>query len=382
MTEQPDERPAPFSRRRLLTAGAAATAAALPLTPAAPGAAAAAVGRDRWTPSYPDGRPTATLRLEAQDEGPVLRHGGSPDAGDGLGARDVWVYRAGGTLYMNYDAAGDRGWLAALATSKDGRSWTKHGPVLDLGAPGADDSGSAGYGVTYRNGPGDWHMFYLGTPHTSPPPDRVPAFPYLTLKARGSGPAGPWTKTPDVIPFRPKADTYYSVTASPGHVVRHRGEFLQFFSASALDSTGATLRTIGLARTGDLGGPWQIDDRPVVPLTEQIENSSLYYEPAHDTWFLFTNHVGLDEHGEYTDAIWVYWTRDLLHWDPADKAVVLDRNNCAWSPFVIGLPSVLPSKGKLAVFYDGRAAQDTSHMGRDVALAWLDLPLRPPTSPA
>ncbi|NEB75804.1 hypothetical protein G3I40_11270, partial [Streptomyces sp. SID14478] len=331
-----------------------------------------------WTPSYPDGRPVATKRLDARDAGPVLLHGGGPNGCDRLGARDVWVYRDGGTLYMNYDAAGDRGWLAALATSRDGIHWTRHGPVLDLGAPGTDDSGSASYGVTYRNGPGDWHMFYLGTPHTSPAPDRIPAFPYLTLKAHGPGPAGPWTKTPEVVPFRPGQDTYYSVTASPGHVVRHRGGFLQFFSASTQDANGATLRTIGLARTRDLNGPWRTDDRPVVPLAEQVENSSLYYEPAGDTWFLFTNHVGLDEHGEYTDAIWVYWTRDLEHWDPADKAVVLDRNNCTWSPFVIGLPSVVPMNGRLAVFYDGRAAQDTSHMGRDVGLAWLDLPLRPP----
>ena len=55
-----------------------------------------------------------------------------------------------------------------------------------------------------------------------------------------------------------------------------------------------------------------------------MENSSLYFEPANRTWFLFTNHVGLDGF-EYTDAVWVYWSKDLNHWDPAHKAVVLDR---------------------------------------------------------
>ena len=29
-------------------------------------------------------------------------------------------------------------------------------------------------------------MFYLGTPHTTPAPDYIPAFPYLTLKARAT----------------------------------------------------------------------------------------------------------------------------------------------------------------------------------------------------
>jgi len=37
-------------------------------------------------------------------------------------------------------------------------------------------------------------MFYLGTPNVSPAPDLIPAFPYLTMKAKGPGPAGPWIK--------------------------------------------------------------------------------------------------------------------------------------------------------------------------------------------
>ncbi|OPF77330.1 hypothetical protein VT50_0221420 [Streptomyces antioxidans] len=56
---------------------------------------------------------------------------------------------------------------------------------------------------------------------------------------------------------------------------------------------------------------------------------------------------------------------------------MLDRTNCAWSPYVIGLPSVLPVTDRLAVFHDGRPAADVSHMRRDIGLAWLDLPLRP-----
>ncbi|RFU84386.1 hypothetical protein DY218_22245 [Streptomyces triticagri] len=367
--------PSGLTRRTFLGTTAATGTAALLGSPASASAPTAA-DAEAW-PSYPDGRPVATRRLDAQDAGPVLRHGDGPDRCDIHGARDVWVYRYRGTLYMHYDGAGDEGWLACLATSRNGTDWTKHGPVLELGAPGSDDSKSASYGVTYRAAPGDWHLYYLGTPNASPPPDRVPAFPYLTMKAHGPGPTGPWTKQPDVEPFRPQPDTYYSLTASPGHVVRHRGEYLQFFSASVQDST-STKRTIGIARTRDLNGPWQPDPEPIVPLDEQIENASLHYEHANDTWFLFTNHVGLDESGEYTDAIWVYWTRDLNQWDARDKAAVLDRTNCAWSPYIMGLPSVVPLHGRLALFYDGRAARDVSHMGRDVGLAWLDLPLCPP----
>ena len=116
--------------------------------------------------------------------------------------------------------------------------------------------------------------------------------------------------------------------------------------------------------------------------TEQVENTSLYFEPTNQTWFLFTNHVGL-EGFEYTDAVWVYWSKNLDRWDPAHKAVVLDGSNCSWSKHIIGLPSVQRVGGRLALFYDGNAEAKIptgikSHMNRDIGLAWLRLPLVPP----
>ena len=101
---------------------------------------------------YRDGRPAAKLRLDAVDHGVVLRHGDGPGQCDIHGARDVWVYEADGTYYMHYDAAGPKGWLAALATSKDLIHWQKKGPVLELGKAGENDSASASYGTTYYDG--------------------------------------------------------------------------------------------------------------------------------------------------------------------------------------------------------------------------------------
>ena len=160
--------------------------------------------------------------------------------------------------------------------------------------------------------------------------------------------------------------------------MKHKGEYLQFFSASAF--VGPVLkRTIGIARTKDLNGPWAVDDKPIVPLDEQIENTSLYFEPENKTWFLFTNHIGIEEKTEeYTDAVWVYWTKDLLKWNAADKAVVLDRSNCTWSNRCIGLPTVVKVGRRLAVIYDSPGGDSISHMKRDVGLAWLELPLVPP----
>jgi hypothetical protein len=335
--------------------------------------------------------------MPAQDHGVVLTHGDAPDRCDLYGARDVWVYEADGVYYMHYDAAGDTGWLCALATSTDGIHWTKQGAVLQLGAPDASDSRSASYGTTYYDGQ-QWHMFYLGTPNTSPAPDRIPAFPYLTMKAKGDSPAGPWHKQYDVVPFRTQPGTYYADTASPGHIIRQGDQYLQFFSVAAWFGDRIK-RSLSIARTDDLDKPWVINPEPILSMDEQIENASLYYEPESGLWFLFTNHVGVelvpvagaDEPlpVEYTDAIWVYWSDDLEHWDASNKAVVLDRNNCAWSPRIIGLPSVLKIGSRLAIYYDARNdarlnddRQDIGfswHMRRDIGLAWLDLPLKPVT---
>lgn len=324
---------------------------------------------------YSDNRPIASLRMNAKDYGVVLKYGDGPNQCDILGARDVWVFEENGTYYMHYDAAGPKGWLSSLAISKDLINWKKKGPILDFGKPGTEDFKSASYGVTYLDGQ-QWHMFYVGASNVSEAPNLIPSFPYLTMKAKASSPKGPWVKQKDVIPFRTKPDTYYSLTASPGQVVKNGDEYIQFFSATTKkDGTPYVQRTLGAARTKDLDGSWTVDPEPILPIEEQIENSTLYYEQTNKTWFLFTNHIGIDDEKEFTDAVWVYWSKDLNKWNSADKAVVLDGNNCSWSNKCIGLPSVLEVGNKLELFYDAPGGNSTSHMKRNIGLAWLDLPL-------
>ncbi len=325
---------------------------------------------------YPDGRPYPQLRMEARDEGRVIRHGDGPSDCDIYGAREAIVYEHNGTYYMHYDGAGPTGWLACLATSFDLQHWELLGPVLELGPEGRDDSAAASSPWVYRDGD-TWHMFYLGTPNASPPPERVPGFPYLTLKATAKGPRGPWQKQYEVVPFYTAPNTFYSATASPGHVVEHGGEYLMLFSGST--HYPIVKRTLGIARTQDLNGTWELDENPIVPLEEQIENSSLYYETTTGDWFVFTNHIAIDEQGrEYTDAVWVYWTDDINNWNPQNKAVVIDGKNCSWSKNCIGMPSVVRVGDRLAVFYDAPGGESLHHMNRDIGLAWLDLPLKRP----
>jgi predicted GH43/DUF377 family glycosyl hydrolase len=327
---------------------------------------------------YSDNRPMTTLRMDAKDAGIVIKYSDGPGSCDIYGARDIWVFESAGTYYMHYDGAGIKGWLCCLAESKDLINWVKKGAVLDFGDASEDDSKSASYGVTYFDGK-EWHMFYLGTPHTSPSPDLIPSFPYLTMKAKGKSPEGPWIKQKDIIPFRTKPGTYYSITASPGQIIRSNGEYLQFFSSTTIKvGSPCVQRSLGIARTKNLDGPWVVDTTSALPIEEQIENTSLYFESSIDTWFLFTNHIGIDNGVEFTDAIWVYWSKDLNKWNPRDKAVVLDGTNCSWSEKCIGLPSVVQVGKRLALFYDAPGGESTSHMKRNIGLAWLELPLKVP----
>lgn len=329
--------------------------------------------------AFTDGRPAASWAVEVEDAGVVLRHGDGPDASDVNGAREAIVTDLGGSQYlMHYDGCGAIGWRACQSLSSDLIHWHKNGPILQLGNAGAIDAGGA-CSPWIIQAADAWHMFYLATPTRTAPPALVPSSPYLTRAATAPSALGPWTKQPAVVPWDLAPGTYYAATASPGHIVFQGGEYLQFFSG-ATQAGSAFLRTLGLARTNNLNGPWTISAQPLLPPTEQIENSSLYYEPTNGLWFLFTNHIGIDSiHGEFTDAVWVYWSADPTQWNPTHKAIVLDATRSTWAKSAIGMPTVVPVGSRLAVFYDGNDRRDFSHMGRDIGVAFIDLPLRPPS---
>jgi predicted GH43/DUF377 family glycosyl hydrolase len=324
---------------------------------------------------YIDGRPQATKRMECKDFGIVLRYGNGPDSCDVFGAREANVNKENGIYYLFYDGAGKDGWRSCLAESEDLIHWTKKGAVLKLGKPGSNDAKSASSPWILKDGK-TWHMFYLGTPNTSPPPDRIPSFPYLTMKAKSANIEGPWIKQYNITPFSTKKNSFYSVTASPGYIIKYEDKYLQFFSGASQDSTG-TKRTLGIASTKNLDGLWTINMKPIFPITEQVENSSVYYDEKSKTWYLFTNHIGIDSSKvEYTDAVWVYWSKDIYNWDITNKAIVLDSSNCTWSKGAIGMPSIIKAGDKLALLYDAFEGYSTYHMKRNIGLAWIDLPIK------
>lgn len=324
---------------------------------------------------YVDGRPSANLRVLCTDEGIVMNYDNGPDSCDTFGAREAVVNKEGDIYYLFYDGAGKDGWISCLAESKDLRNWAKKGAILTLGEPGKNDSKSASSPWVIKEN-NTWHMFYIGTPNTTPPPYRIPAFPYLTMKARASSLAGPWIKQYDVTPLPPKNNSYYTVTSSPGFIVKNEGEYLQFFSGATQEGK-VIKRTLGIARTRDLNKSWNIDEKPIFPLDEQVENSSVFFDEQTRTWYLFTNHIGINEkREEYTDAIWVYWSKDINKWNAVNKAIVLDGSNCKWSKGAIGMPSVIKVGNKLAMLYDAAEGNSIGHMQRSIGLAWMELPLK------
>ncbi|MCD9025480.1 hypothetical protein [Cohnella silvisoli] len=78
-----------------------------------------------------------------------------------------------------------------------------------------------------------------------------------------------------------RSETQFTIPAKDHGIVLRRGS--------------EELDCYGIARTKDLDGQWAVDPEPLFPLEEQIENSTVFYEEETGTWFLFTNHVGLNE---------------------------------------------------------------------------------------
>ncbi|MBW7460235.1 hypothetical protein K0U00_39850, partial [Paenibacillus sepulcri] len=228
---------------------------------------------------------------------------------------------------------------------------------------------------------GKWHLYYVSVENTSGAPFYIPALPYRTGLATADHPDGPWTKvSTSLLALGEKGSWNEGCICAP-YVLQLDGRYFAFYSAS---TTGPDYyRTIGLAVSDSPGGPWELSPEPLLPPGEQLENASLYYEPACSLWFMFVNHVGRDEAGnEFTEAVWVYWSRSVTEWDPEDKAIVLDASNIPWVKQAVGLPACLVVGSKLWIGFDAcKESVNSANIGnahRDIGMCSFDLPLRAP----
>lgn len=148
-------------------------------------------------------------------------------------------------------------------------------------------------------------------------------------------------------------------------------------STSRKDSLFCFFRPDELDAADDFDRPaghfWQKNPEPILPPAHDIENSSVFYEEESGLYWLFTNHI----YGNaYTDAVWVYWSKDLTRWDPECRAVVVDAGVSTWAKGAIGMPSVARlDADTLALLYDGVKGEGTGHLHRHIGLAKIRLPL-------
>lgn len=332
--------------------------------------------------------------------------GGSMYAWDGGGMREAVLMEENGWHYLSYDgampgAANHSYWNACLARSRDYLHWEKLGPRLCTsalkfpdGTPETHkDLRSASSPWSFFDGK-KWHFYYVGADHCSP--EGIPAFAYSTMYAWADSLEGEWHQrshepgkgTHLCLPLG-KPGEWDDVTASPGEVIENpqydpndpeSRRYLMVYSGSC---SGVTKRSLGLAYTDDLtatgahddpnGTFWEKLPEPILPVEDDIENSSLFYEESSGLWWLFTNHV---HENLYTNSVWVYWSKDLRHWDPADKAVVVDASVSTWAKGAIGMPSVKRlDDDHLILLYDGVKGGGIGHLERHIGAAVITLPL-------
>ena len=340
-----------------------------------------------------------------QDHGIIIRPDkeGEPFFSvDGGGIREAIINRENGKYYLFYDGAipgarPDSYWMACLAESEDLVHWKKLGRVLNVSpdGSGALDTRTATSPWVYFDGE-RWHMYYIGSPACSE--EGVPACPYYTLYASAGQLTGPWKKRIDEpgkekhVCFMTKPNSWMDFTASAGHVLenpnwqgpgdRENDRYIMYFSGSCLPPMERSLgiaTTTDLARTDDYDAPapnhWHIQPEPILPPEIDLENSSVYYEEANGTYFLFTNHI---KDNSYTDAVYVYSSKDPFHWDPACGRILVDASNSAWAHGAIGMPTVIKTApNTLSIVYDGVEGSGCGHLNRCIGLGTLPLPLKP-----
>lgn len=344
-----------------------------------------------------------------QDLGIVLMpdtENGPMHCWDGGGMREAVLMEEGDYVYLSYDGAmpgakEDSYWNACLARSRDYIHWEKLGPrlrasVLDHpdGTPEEyKDLRSASSPWSFYDG-SRWHFFYVGADHCSP--EGVPAFAYSTMYAWADTLEGKWHQRSHEegkgghlsLPLGGPGE-WDEVTASPGVVLENPDydendpdsrRYMMIYSGAC---SGITKRSLGLAYTNDLsatgryddadGHFWQKAPEPILPVEDDIENSSLFFEESTGLWWLFTNHI---RDNSYTDSIWVYWSRDIKHWDPKNKAIVMDASKNSWAHGAIGMPSVKRlDKDHLIMLFDGVRGDGIGHLERCIGAAAIGLPI-------
>ncbi|MHB8970686.1 MAG: hypothetical protein ACYC3X_20705 [Pirellulaceae bacterium] len=79
-----------------------------------------------------------------------------------------------------------------------------------------------------------------------------------------------------------------------------------------------------------------------------------------------------------TVLLWCLSAGNVFSAEPAIPGYTPAILNCTWSHRCIGMATVTKIGDRLAMLYDAAGGESIDHLGRDIGLAWYDLPLVPP----
>ncbi len=293
--------------------------------------------------------PTEDLRYEWQPRDAPVILPGAPGDWDSHDALNPSVVRRGSSYYNLYSGFDGSTWRTGLATSADGLTWRKQGPVLAPDPRAGEGGYIAANGAALWESGEFWYWYQAGPKPT----------PRLGL-ARAPD-ARNWRKSPfPVLGFGPRGSWDERGIADP-YVLKVREYFYMFY----LGQDRARRQRLGLARSRD-GEHWQklranpvLEPGPYGSFDEMGLGEPAVWIAGGSYWMLFT---GRDAHENR--RLGMARSTDGVHWEKL-PAVLEGRQ--PWNRQVLCDPTIatLPD-GSLAVWFGGgdRPSPDENLDGR------------------
>ena len=297
-------------------------------------------------PQLAAAEPQVRYQWEPRDV-PVLPHG-LPGDWDSHDALNPSIVRRGTNYYNFYSGFDGHTWRTGLATSADGLSWKKEGPVLAPDPRAGEGSYIAANGFALFDRGQFWYWYQAGPRNT----------PRLGLARSPDG--RHWRKADfPVIDFGPRGSWDERAIADP-YVLAMEGYFYLFY----LGENRARQQRLGLARSLD-GESWQkLRSNPILDLgTYGAFDEMGLGEPAvwiaHGYyWMLYT---GRD--AQENRRLGMARSTDGVHWT---KLPGVFAGSQPWDAQVVCDPTIEIQAGRLAVWFGGgdRASPDENLNGQ------------------
>jgi hypothetical protein len=254
----------------------------------------------------PIGRARSTDGLKWSDDGMVLDVGPgrpateklSPSSWDDRLTSFPGVWKDGDTWYLVYEGASEDPKMSlgdiGLATSKDGKTWTKHpnNPILRHEKTGWEKA-NIGTPSLYKEN-GTWYLFYHGYDYNV---CQIGVASGKSLTELIKSPANP------VLPVTPDPTAWDSGTTGRRSRIVKEGDYYYFaFEGSTPGPFAQSKWSSGLARTKNLIGVWTRCPRnPLIPQTAGgMNNDGPELVQIGKTWHMYVRHAEAP-HGNATD---------------------------------------------------------------------------------